>query len=219
MDCGAGGCEASSSNTRSTRMVVNCGNCTRNSFAARRLRRCFSRRRLRAPSGPTDFDFMIGASSTASVAAAATAARLVLRFIHLQRAAAEVLAVQRLHRALRVRARHFHEAEAARPTGFAIVDERDFFHGAVCGEQFAHAVFRGAEGQISNVEFGQENILETNVKAAASDGARAGAAQAGIRRVRKGTSNEPLEPENLHSRGKSANRGCGCGLSPVPGPS
>ena len=33
------------------------GNCTRSSFAAMRLRRCFSRRRLRAPSGPTVVNF------------------------------------------------------------------------------------------------------------------------------------------------------------------
>jgi len=58
MDCGAGGWETSSLKTRSTRMVANCGNCTRNSFAANRFLRCFSRSRLRAPSGPIEVSFM-----------------------------------------------------------------------------------------------------------------------------------------------------------------
>src|SRR5688572_17124119 len=154
MDCGAGGWETSSSNLRSTRMVENCGYCTRSSFAARRFRRCFSRITLRAPSGPTVVSFMVsaGSSTTAVAAAAATcAAGLVLRFVHLQRATAEVLAVERLHRALRVGARHFHEAEAARLPRVAIVHESDLFDGAVGGEQLTHAVFGGAEGQISNV--------------------------------------------------------------------
>src|SRR5688572_21488278 len=106
-------------------MVANCGYCTRNSFAASRFRRCFSRSMLRAPSGPTEVSFMIvGDLSTAPVAAATTTttAGFVLRFVDLQRAAAEILAIERLHRFLRVGVRHFHEAEAARLTGVTIVD-------------------------------------------------------------------------------------------------
>ena len=51
------------------------GNCTRSSFAAMRLRRCFSRRRLRAPSGPTVVNFMCVASRRARVDNSARASR------------------------------------------------------------------------------------------------------------------------------------------------
>ena len=49
----------SSLNPKSMRIDANSGNCTRNSLAARRLRRCFSRSRFRAPSGPTVVNFMV----------------------------------------------------------------------------------------------------------------------------------------------------------------
>jgi hypothetical protein len=98
----------------------------------------------------------------AAAAAATAAARFVLRLIHLQRAAAEVFAIERLHRFLRVGARHLHEPEAARLARVAIVDESDLFNRAMGGEQLTHAVFRGTEGQISNVKFSQEKILGNN---------------------------------------------------------
>jgi hypothetical protein len=106
-----------------------------------------------------------------SATVAATAAGFVLGFVHLQWATAEVLAVERLHGFLRVSARHLHEPEAARLTGVAIIDESDFFNGAVGGEQIPHAVFRGAEGQISDIQFGQKKFLGEK-----SDGRREGLA-------------------------------------------
>jgi 2-methylaconitate cis-trans-isomerase PrpF len=99
------------------------------------------------------------AAAAVATTTAATAAGFVLRFIDFQRATAEVLAVEGLHGALRIGARHFHEAEAARLARVAIVHERDLFDGAVSGEQGTHGIFRGAEGEISNIEFGQEKIL------------------------------------------------------------
>ena len=68
------------------------------------------------------------------VPAAATTARFVLRFVDLERAATEIAAVQRLHGLLRIRVRHFYEAETARLAGIAIVDQCDFLDSAVLGE-------------------------------------------------------------------------------------
>jgi hypothetical protein len=100
------------------------------------------------------------ATTTVSAAtAAATAAGFVLRFIDLQRATAEVLAVEGLHGALRIGARHFHEAEAARLARVAIVHEGDFFNRSVRGEQGADRFVGRAEREISNIKFGQEKIL------------------------------------------------------------
>src|SRR5688572_23646481 len=178
MHWGAGGWEVSSLNAKSMRMEARSGNCTRSSLAAMRLRRCFSRRRFRAPSGPTVVNFMrvrragqgwdqptpAGTTdvstttvSAAATTTAATAAGLVLGFVDFQRATAEVLAVQRLHRLLGVGARHFDEAEAARLARVTVVNQRDFVHVTVGREQGAHRVFGGTEGKISNVKFGQEN--------------------------------------------------------------
>jgi len=64
--------------------------------------------------------------AAAATTTAATAAGFVLRFIDLERATAKVLAIQRLHRLLRVSARHFHEAEAARLARVAVIDQGDF---------------------------------------------------------------------------------------------
>src|SRR6185436_3453252 len=105
------------------------------------------------------FSWVSAGLTTPVAAAAATTAGFVLRLIHFQRAAAKVLAIERLHRLLRVSARHLHEPEAARLARVAIVDKGDLFNGAVSGEERAHAVFRGTERQISNVKFGQGNFL------------------------------------------------------------
>jgi hypothetical protein len=99
---------------------------------------------------------VLATTVSAATTTAATAAGLVLGFIDLQRATAEVLAVQGLHGLLGVRARHFDEAEAARLARVTVIDERDFFHVAVGREQGAHRIFGSAEGKISNVKFGQE---------------------------------------------------------------
>jgi hypothetical protein len=75
------------------------------------------------------------AARTAATTAAATAATLAfLRFIDTQWATTHILAVQGLDGALRIAARHFHEAKAARTAGFAIVDQRNGLHCAVLFE-------------------------------------------------------------------------------------
>ena len=102
-------------------------------------------------------DVLTTTVAAAATTTAATAAGFVLRFIDLERATAEVLAVQGLHGALRIGARHFHEAEAARLARVAVVHQRDLFDRAVGSEQGAHRIVGGAEGKISNVKFGQEN--------------------------------------------------------------
>ena len=84
----------------------------------------------------------------------ATPTLAVLRFVHLQRAALEVLAVQRLHGARGIRIGHLDEAEAAGTAGVTIVDQGDLVDRAVRGEQLAHGIFGGGKGEVSNVEFG-----------------------------------------------------------------
>jgi hypothetical protein len=64
-------------------------------------------------------------TTTVTAAATATAAGLVLGFVDLERATAEVLAVQRLHGLLGIGRRHFDEAETARTARLAIVHQRD----------------------------------------------------------------------------------------------
>ena len=93
----------------------------------------------------------------AATTTAATAAGFVLGFIDLERATAKVLAVQRLHRLLRIGAGHFNEAEATGLARVAVIDQRDFVHVAVGREKGTHRIFGGAEGKVSNVKFGQEN--------------------------------------------------------------
>jgi hypothetical protein len=70
--------------------------------------------------------------------AATTTASAFLRFIDAQWATAHVLAIERLDSALCVSTRHFDETEAARTTGFTVVDQRNRFHRAVLLEQRTH---------------------------------------------------------------------------------
>src|SRR5690348_9763618 len=88
--------------------------------------------------------------------AARRAARLVLRFVDLERAAIEVLAVERFLRARGVRARHLDESEAAGTAGVAIGDQRNLLHRAVIREKGSNGIFGGRERQVSNIEFGHE---------------------------------------------------------------
>jgi hypothetical protein len=94
------------------------------------------------------------AARTAATAAAATAAALAfLRFIDTQGATTHILAVQGLDGALRIAARHFHEAKAARTAGFAIVDQRNGLHCAVLLEERPYVAFGSVERQIPNIDF------------------------------------------------------------------
>jgi len=101
------------------------------------------------------------AAARSAVATAATAASTVtvMRFVDLQRAAVEVLAVEGLHRLGGVGIGHLDEAEAARAAGVTISDEGDFLDSAVRGKQGTHAVFGRGKGQISDVEFGHFRVL------------------------------------------------------------
>src|SRR5690349_3730359 len=83
----------------------------------------------------------------------AAAAWLVLSFIDLQRAPVHVVPVQILDCARRLGARHFHEAEAARLTGVAILDQGDRLDRAVLREQGANRLFARGKGQIAHVDF------------------------------------------------------------------
>lgn len=66
-------------------------------------------------------------AATAARAAATTAAATTLTgfgFVHLERTALKVLAIERLHGARRIRVRHFDESEPARAPGITVSDER-----------------------------------------------------------------------------------------------
>jgi hypothetical protein len=93
------------------------------------------------------------AATTTTEVATRGAAIALLGLVDLQRATAEVLAIESLHGALCIGARHFDEAEATRASGFAIVHQRHLVDGAVGGEVGAHLVFGGVKRQISNVKF------------------------------------------------------------------
>src|SRR5271165_1118027 len=77
------------------------------------------------------------ARSTTTTATTAAAGAL-LSLIHLQRSPVDIVAIQGLHGARSVCACHFNEAEAAGPTGVAIIDQRNRLNGAMLFEQRAH---------------------------------------------------------------------------------
>src|ERR1700722_19351886 len=85
-------------------------------------------------------------SARFSSAAWAAGAFAFLGLVDLERAAFEVLAVQRLDGAGRIGARQFDEAEAARAAGIAIHDQRDRLDRAVGREQRAHRGLGGGKG-------------------------------------------------------------------------
>ena len=66
------------------------------------------------------------AAATARTAATTAAAATLtgLGFVHLERTALKVLAIERLHGARRIRVRHFDESEPARAPGITVSDER-----------------------------------------------------------------------------------------------
>ncbi len=69
----------------------------------------------------------VTASAATAARTAATAAAAALTgfgFVHLERTALKVLAIERLHGARRIRVRHFDESEPARAPGITVSDER-----------------------------------------------------------------------------------------------
>lgn len=99
-----------------------------------------------------DFRESILVAARSAALAATTAATLaLLGLADFQRTAVEVLAVERLGGAGGIGARHFHETEATRAAGIAVVDQSDLFNGSMGCEEGANRIFGGREGKISNV--------------------------------------------------------------------
>jgi hypothetical protein len=80
-------------------------------------------------------------STTTTTTTAATTTGALLSLIHLQRSPVDIVAIQGLHGARSICASHFNEAEAARPTGVAIIDQRNRLYSAVLFEQRTHRGF------------------------------------------------------------------------------
>src|SRR3990170_4974015 len=99
------------------------------------------------------------AAGTTATAAAATTTLTFLRFIHAQGTTAHVFPVEGLNGALSVSTRHFHEAEAARTTGFAVVDQGDGFHGAVLFEHLPNLILVGRERQVTHIDLCHSNTV------------------------------------------------------------
>ena len=78
------------------------------------------------------------ARSTTTTATTTAAAGALLSLVHLQRSPVDIVAIQGLHGARSICARHFNEAEAAGPTGVAIIDQRNRLYGTMLFEQRAH---------------------------------------------------------------------------------
>src|SRR5690606_38325106 len=119
----------------------------RDTFASRGLLRVGYRQRLPA-------------ATTAAGARPTTAPALaLLRLVQAQRTPAQFLADQRLNRPLRIHTRHLNEAEAARTTGFAIVDERNGFHRPVLLEQLANLRFICGERKVPNIDLRHKDTI------------------------------------------------------------
>src|ERR1017187_10285033 len=81
------------------------------------------------------------ARSTTTTTTAATTTGALLSLIHLQRSPVDIVAIQGLHGARSICASHFNESVAARPTGVAIIDQRNRLYSAVLFEQRTHRGF------------------------------------------------------------------------------
>src|SRR6185503_1331932 len=90
------------------------------------------------------------AAGTAATAATARLARP--RLVDLERAPAEGVAVERLHRRVGILLVHLDEPEAARLPGLAVVDERAGMDAPVLLEQLADLVLGGAERKVAHVQ-------------------------------------------------------------------
>src|SRR5262245_8543102 len=97
------------------------------------------------------------ATTAAAAARTATAGRTFLRFVDTKRATAHVLAVQGLNRTSGIRTRHFDKAKTTWASRFAIIDERDGFHGAMSFKQLTNLAFVGRERQVTNIDLSHIN--------------------------------------------------------------
>jgi hypothetical protein len=94
-----------------------------------------------------------GFAAAAAEVTARSSTLTLLGFVDLERATAKVLAIERLHGARGIGARHLDETEATRAAGFAIVDQGHLVDGAMGSKKGAHGIFGGSERKISNVKF------------------------------------------------------------------
>ncbi len=108
-------------------------------------------------------------STTDSIARPAAAARtgLVLSLVDFEGPTGEILAVERLHRARRVRTRHLDEPEAARLARVAVIDQRKLLDGAVRSEKIANRFFGGREGRLPTYNLVIENLAKKKGETAA----------------------------------------------------
>jgi hypothetical protein len=92
------------------------------------------------------------AAATARTAATTAAAATLtgFGFVHLERTALKVLAIERLHGARRIRVRHFDESEPARAARITVSDEGQRLHGAMRSEQRTNRIFGRGERQIAD---------------------------------------------------------------------
>src|SRR6185437_11100456 len=104
-------------------------------------------------------------------AASATGTAL-LRLVHAQRPAAEILAVQILNGAGSIGARHLDEREAAGAARVPIGDDADGLHRAVLREQRADLVLAGRKRQIADIDLGHCKELLKETKPARLSSAR-----------------------------------------------
>src|SRR5262249_11899270 len=111
---------------------------------------------------------LVAAASAATAAAeaaaaAATTTALVLRLVHLERAAAELRAVERADRVARgARLGHLHEREAARAARLAICDHGHRFDVAVTSEQISKLIFRGRERDVPYVQLLAHSLVSSS---------------------------------------------------------
>src|SRR5207302_8996935 len=112
-------------------------------------------------------------SATERATALARALGALLGFVHAQRPAVHLKAVQGLDRALRLGLRHVDETETTRLTGFPVVDELHRFHLAVTFKQGFHVLLGGVEREISHVN---RRHPEVSLAKADSGGGRASVA-------------------------------------------
>ena len=116
------------------------------------------------------------AISTTVASAAARPLRFRTSFIYIQRAAAQLRAVDGRNCLVPLfRAGHFHEAEAPRSASIAVGHNADSVHLSVCLEHLAQVVFRRVEIKVAYKDVLQTNRLWLSYLSVGEFGAQAGA--------------------------------------------
>jgi hypothetical protein len=98
-------------------------------------------------------------AATAATTTAATAAA-ILRFVHAQRATAEVATVEGLDRVVCVASlAHLHEGEPSRPTGLTVGDDAHLFDGTMALEELLDLAFGGTERKVPDVQLLTQSMI------------------------------------------------------------